>query len=77
MSQVLAAAEVGDTLLFKGPKGRFRYERGSKKAIGGCCAGCPGCAVRAQWPRPCGTILERSLSDQTMQSLRLWLLRCV
>ena len=25
---------MGTTLLFKGPKGRFRYERGSKKAIG-------------------------------------------
>lgn len=39
---------MGTTLLFKGPKGRFRYERGSKKAIGaalfrcnrgGACAG--------------------------------------
>lgn len=27
-------ADVGTTLLFKGPKGRFRYERGTKKAIG-------------------------------------------
>lgn len=27
--------DVGGVLLFKGPKGRFRYERGSKKAIGG------------------------------------------
>ena len=26
--------DVGATLLFKGPKGRFRYERGTKKAIG-------------------------------------------
>lgn len=26
---------MGSVLLFKGPKGRFRYERGSKKAIGG------------------------------------------
>ncbi|KAL4853280.1 NADH--cytochrome b5 reductase 1 [Chlorella vulgaris] len=34
MSQVLAAAEVGDSLLFKGPKGRFQYEKGSKRAIG-------------------------------------------
>ena len=35
MSQVLAKLEVGQTLDFKGPKGRFKYERGSKKAIGG------------------------------------------
>ncbi|PSC68419.1 NADH-cytochrome b5 reductase 1 [Micractinium conductrix] len=34
MSQVLASLDVGAVLLFKGPKGRFRYERGSKKAIG-------------------------------------------
>lgn len=34
MSQILAQADVGTTLLFKGPKGRFRYERGTKKAIG-------------------------------------------
>lgn len=34
MSQILAELAVGDSLLFKGPKGRFRYERGSKKAIG-------------------------------------------
>jgi len=33
---------VGATLLFKGPKGRFRYERGTKKAIGAL-----GCAVHA------------------------------
>ena len=29
-----ASLDVGAVLLFKGPKGRFRYERGSKKAIG-------------------------------------------
>lgn len=34
MSQILAGMDVGGVLLFKGPKGRFRYERGSKKAIG-------------------------------------------
>jgi cytochrome-b5 reductase len=35
MSQVLDKLEVGQTLDFKGPKGRFKYERRSKKAIGG------------------------------------------
>lgn len=30
-----AGMDVGGVLLFKGPKGRFRYERGDKKAIGG------------------------------------------
>ncbi len=34
MSGILGGMDVGDSLLFKGPKGRFTYERGSKKAIG-------------------------------------------
>lgn len=39
--------DVGTTLLFKGPKGRFRYERGTKKAIG---------ALRLLWSR-CAVVL--------------------
>ena len=59
MSGVLAALAVGDSLLFKGPKGRFAYERGTVKAFGGCCrgSGCRrrgqgfiiGCTLRACW----------------------------
>jgi predicted ferric reductase len=49
MSQVLAAAEVGDSLLFKGPKGRFQYEKGSKRAIGGWVNGRVGLWSREGW----------------------------
>jgi cytochrome-b5 reductase len=34
MSQALDALAVGDSLMFKGPKGRFQYEVGAKRAIG-------------------------------------------
>ena len=34
MSQHLAHLKVGDTMLFKGPKGRYTYEKGSLNAIG-------------------------------------------
>lgn len=34
MSQAMDALSIGDTLLFKGPKGKFEYTPGSKKAIG-------------------------------------------
>ena len=34
MSQAMDALAVGDSLLFKGPKGRFEYKPGAKRAIG-------------------------------------------
>ena len=34
MSQHLDKMEVGQTMLFKGPKGRYTYEKGSLDAIG-------------------------------------------
>jgi cytochrome-b5 reductase len=34
MSQVLAKLKVGDTMLMKGPRGRFTYKRNMKRAIG-------------------------------------------
>lgn len=36
MSRVLDAMKIGDTIEIKGPKGRFKYQRGSKSAIGQC-----------------------------------------
>eukprot|EP00887_Chlorella_sp_A99_P007145 scaffold2.g7145.t1 len=34
MSRVLAAMKVGDTIDIKGPKGRFKYSPGTKRALG-------------------------------------------
>jgi hypothetical protein len=34
MSQILAKMKVGDTMLMKGPRGRFQYTRNMKKALG-------------------------------------------
>jgi len=34
MSQHLDKMEVGQTMLFKGPKGRYQYQQGSLRAIG-------------------------------------------
>jgi NAD(P)H-flavin reductase len=34
MTQLMDALKLGDTLAFKGPKGRFRYSRNMKKHIG-------------------------------------------
>ncbi len=34
MSQHLDKMEVGQTILFKGPKGRYQYQQGSLRAIG-------------------------------------------
>ena len=34
MTQQLDKLNIGDTVLFKGPKGRFKYQTNSKRAIG-------------------------------------------
>lgn len=34
MTQVMDKMAVGDTMLMKGPRGRFQYTRNMKKAIG-------------------------------------------
>jgi cytochrome-b5 reductase len=34
MTQIMDKMVVGDTMLMKGPRGRFQYSRNMKKAIG-------------------------------------------
>lgn len=48
MTQLLDKLAIGDTVLFKGPKGRFTYATNSKRAIGGCRprVGCVSANVR-------------------------------
>lgn len=49
MTQLLDKVEVGDSVLFKGPKGRFSYTPNMKRAIGGwgCGAGLLVCPLTA------------------------------
>lgn len=36
MSQALAKLNVGDSMLMRGPKGRFTYQKNMANHIGGC-----------------------------------------
>jgi len=57
MTQVMDKMKVGDTMLMKGPRGRFQYQRNMKRAIGeqrigSVCEGSSSGAVPPAQPYP-------------------------